>query len=57
MALDRVQKLKDARAEASKEVEDYKKQKEKDYKAFESKVSVTFPPVRLTYIIASSPRL
>ena len=57
MALDRVQKLKDARAEASKEVEDYKKQKEKDYKAFESKVNVTFPPVRLTYIIASSPRL
>jgi len=33
----RVQKLKDARAEASKEVEEYKKQKEREYKAFESK--------------------
>jgi len=32
----RVQKLKDARAEAAKEIEEYKKAKEAQYKAFES---------------------
>ncbi|KAJ7066737.1 H+-ATPase G subunit-domain-containing protein [Mycena amicta] len=32
----RVQKLKDARAEASKEIEDYKKAKEGEFKAFEA---------------------
>ncbi|KAF8489317.1 V-type ATPase [Gautieria morchelliformis] len=33
----RVQRLKDARAEANREVEEYKRQKEQEYKAFESK--------------------
>ncbi|KAJ7281803.1 H+-ATPase G subunit-domain-containing protein [Mycena rebaudengoi] len=32
----RVQKLKDARSQASKEIEDYKKAKEDEFKAFES---------------------
>ncbi|KDR80508.1 hypothetical protein GALMADRAFT_240799 [Galerina marginata CBS 339.88] len=32
----RVQKLKDARAEASKEIEEYKKAKEEEFKAFEA---------------------
>ena len=36
-----MQRLKDARAEANREVEEYKRQKEQDYKAFESKVPVT----------------
>lgn len=40
MSSDRVQRLKDARTEASKEVEEYKRQKEQEYKAFESKVIV-----------------
>lgn len=35
---DRVQKLKDARSEASKEIEEYKKAKEDEFKAFESSV-------------------
>lgn len=35
---DRVQKLKDARAEATKEIEEYKKAKEQEFKAFESSV-------------------
>lgn len=35
---DRVQRLKDARSEASKEVNEYRKQKEEDFKTFESKV-------------------
>lgn len=35
---DRVQKLKDARAEASKEIEAYKKAKEDEFKAFEASV-------------------
>jgi V-type H+-transporting ATPase subunit G len=33
-----VQKLKDARAEATKEIEEYKKTKEQEFKAFESSV-------------------
>jgi V-type H+-transporting ATPase subunit G len=33
-----VQRLKDARAEATKEVEKYKEEKEKEFKAFESTV-------------------
>jgi V-type H+-transporting ATPase subunit G len=33
-----VQRLKDARAEANREVEEYKRQKEQEYKAFERKV-------------------
>lgn len=36
---DRVQKLKDARSEAAKEIEAYKVQKQKDYEAYESEVS------------------
>lgn len=35
---DRVQKLKDARTEASKEIEEYKKTKEQEFKAFEASV-------------------
>jgi V-type H+-transporting ATPase subunit G len=37
---DRVQKLKDARSEAAKEIEEYKKQKEAEFNAFEKEVSV-----------------
>lgn len=37
---DRVQKLKDARSEAAKEIEQYKKQKEAEFTAFEKEVSV-----------------
>lgn len=36
---DRVQKLKDARSEAAKEIEAYKAKKEEEYKKFESDVS------------------
>ena len=36
---DRVQKLKDARAEAAKEIEAYRAQKDKEYNTFESDVS------------------
>jgi V-type H+-transporting ATPase subunit G len=36
--VDRVQKLKDARAEAAKEIEAYRAQKEKDFTSFESEV-------------------
>lgn len=36
--LDRVQRLKDARTEASKEIEDYKRSKELEFKAFEDSV-------------------
>lgn len=39
MTIDRVQKLKDARTEASKEIDDYKKAKEEEFKKFESSVS------------------
>jgi hypothetical protein len=35
---DRTQKLKDARNEASKEIEAYKQSKERDFKSFESTV-------------------
>jgi hypothetical protein len=38
MNVDRVQKLKDARAEAAKEIEAYRAQKEKDFTSFESEV-------------------
>lgn len=36
---DRVQKLKDARTEAAKEIEEYKAQKDAEFKKFESEVS------------------
>lgn len=36
--LDRVQKLKDARNEAEKEIEEYKKAQEGDFKAFQDSV-------------------
>jgi len=35
---DRVQKLRDARSEASKEIEEYKKAKEEEFKAFQASV-------------------
>ena len=38
MLLDRVQRLKDARTEASKEIEEYKRSKELEFKAFEDSV-------------------
>jgi V-type H+-transporting ATPase subunit G len=43
-----VQKLKDARSEAAKEIEEYKAKKEAEYKKFESEVSAFAPmiPVR-----------
>ena len=37
--VDRVQKLKDARSEAAKEIEEYKAKKEAEYKKFETEVS------------------
>jgi hypothetical protein len=36
---DRVQKLKDARSEAAKEIEEYKAAKEAEFKKFENEVS------------------
>jgi hypothetical protein len=36
--VDRVQKLKDARSEAAKEIEEYKSKKEAEYKKFETDV-------------------
>jgi len=39
-AADRIQKLKAAHTEASKEIEDYKKAKEAEFRAFEASVSV-----------------
>jgi hypothetical protein len=41
---DRVQRLKDARAEAGKEIDEYKKTKDNAFKAFEESVRV---PARL----------
>ena len=37
--LDRTQKLKDARTEAAKEIEDLKAKKEKEFQAFQKEVS------------------
>lgn len=37
---DRVQKLKDARTEALKEIEQYKKEKDAEFKAFEASVRI-----------------
>lgn len=37
--IDRVQKLKDARSEAAKEIEAYKAKKEEEFKRFKSEVS------------------
>jgi len=37
--VDRTQKVKDARSEAQKEIEEYKKQKEAEFKKFEEEVS------------------
>lgn len=42
ISTDRVQKLKDARTEASKEIEEYKKAKETEFKKFEASVRATF---------------
>lgn len=38
MCLVRVQKLKDARTQATKEIEEYRKSKEQEFKAFEASV-------------------
>jgi hypothetical protein len=43
----RVQRLKDARSEAAKEIELYKKAKEEEYKKFEGDVSLSLPMVRI----------
>ena len=45
ISTDRVQKLKDARAEAAKEIEAYRAQKDKDFTTFESEVSDRGIPV------------
>ena len=37
-SLDRTKRVKDARSEAQKEIEDYRKQKEDEFKKFESEV-------------------
>jgi hypothetical protein len=43
---DRVQRLKDARAEAGKEIDEYKKTKDNAFKAFEESVRAPrLPPV------------
>lgn len=47
--VDRVQKLKDARSEAAKEIEEYKAKKEAEYKKFESEVS---HHLRITLLLA-----
>jgi len=39
--IDRVQRLKDARAEAAKEIEQYKQAKDEEFRAFESSVRST----------------
>lgn len=41
--LDRTQKLKDARSEAAKEIEAYKKEKEAEFAKFEQEVSKSPP--------------
>ena len=47
--IDRTQRVKDARSEAAKEVEAYKAQKEKDFKQFESEVSVFVSSLSLAF--------
>ena len=47
LSADRVQKLRDARSEASKEIEEYKKAKEEEFKAFQASVRLhLFPNLR-----------
>lgn len=47
--LDRTQKLKDARAEAEKEIEEYRKTKEQEFQAYERSVCrLAFIPCLLT---------
>jgi hypothetical protein len=50
---DRVQKLKDARSEAAKEIEAYKVQKQKDYEAYEAEVN-TVPAFIVTGVQSSN---
>ncbi len=38
--IDRIQRLKDARAEAQKEIEEYKRTKEQEFNAFQATVSL-----------------
>lgn len=46
---DRTQKLKDARSEAAKEIEEYKKSKEEEFKAFQGAVRTRSPFAALSY--------
>lgn len=41
---DRTKRVKDAKTEAQKEIEDYRKQKEEEFKKFEAEVSWLFMP-------------
>jgi hypothetical protein len=43
---DRTQKVKDARSEAQKEIEQYKQQKEAEFKKFEAEVLLQFAPFK-----------
>jgi hypothetical protein len=43
---DRTQKLKDARSEAAKEIEEYKRSKEEEFKAFQGAVRTNLTPLR-----------
>jgi len=47
---DRVQRLKDARTEATKEIDEYRRVKETEFKAFEASVSPAEPVCTFTYI-------
>lgn len=49
--LDRVQKLKDARSEAAKEIEEYKATKDAEFKKFESEVSERVNPIPVTALL------
>ena len=41
LTIDRVQKLKEARTQATKEIEEYRKQKEQQFKSFEASVRLS----------------
>ena len=41
--IDRTKRVKDARSEAQKEIEDYRKQKDEEFKKFESEVRAPLP--------------
>lgn len=48
---DRVQKLKEARTQATKEIEEYRKFKEEEFRAFEASVRRATPPVSLSWFV------